>query len=646
MATAARSNSRSISLINMKRLFGFIAAFAIAGSAFAQLVNVPGGKKALGPLIGTPTANQGVAWDIALGAWVPATYSGSYTAPTGTGFPHITSGTQDAASIGETGSGNVVRATSPTLVTPTIGFATATSVNGTAIPSSKTLVVTTDTVNALAPSTSANLATLLSDETGSGASVFGTSPTITTPTISGAIAFPDGVRQTFNPDGTTPGLNVGAQAGDPSSLSNGDIWYNSTGNTLRARINGATVSLGAGGGGLTSADIDTSSELAAILTDETGTGASVFANTPTLITPNIGAATGTSLALSGAASSASLAVSGNATVGGSITVGGVEFGTTLSSDDTYAGIIRSGFNNSGGVTQWDAVYLNSSSQWVLADANGSGTYPAQGLAVATVATGNATTVITRGTVRNDAWNWTVGGLIYLSTTAGGLTQTPPSTAGDKVQVMGYALNADTMAVNISDTYTTVGATLTDTTFDSQATGNVLKMIDYKDFVYPHKVDGTGATIVTNDYTSALSGLATYAGTGGTNANYAWYRIGTVPNDLDTATAMVLKALAIRVSGTDTASASFSICYFSPASSSAFSPSDFTAGSGYVTTTTGTLTSPAANDTFYLSDVTLTGWASGLTAGRPFIIGIARDGGDSNNDSITVLGATISYGRTQ
>jgi hypothetical protein len=73
--------------------------------------------------------------------------------------------------------------------------------------------------------------------------------TLAAPIITGAITFPDGVRQTFNPNGTTPGLNVGSNAGDPSTPSNGDLWYDSTGNLLRARINGATVSLGAGGGG-------------------------------------------------------------------------------------------------------------------------------------------------------------------------------------------------------------------------------------------------------------------------------------------------------------------------------------------------------------------------------------------------------------
>ena len=45
----------------------------------------------------------------------------------------------------ETGSGSLVFATSPTLVTPVLGVATATSINGTTIPTSATLVKTSDT---------------------------------------------------------------------------------------------------------------------------------------------------------------------------------------------------------------------------------------------------------------------------------------------------------------------------------------------------------------------------------------------------------------------------------------------------------------------------------------------------------------------
>lgn len=68
--------------------------------------------------------------------------------------------------------------------------------------------------------------------------------------VTSAISWGDGVRQTFNPDATNAGINVGSVAGDPSSPSNGDLWYDSTANELTARINGSNVALGAGSSGL------------------------------------------------------------------------------------------------------------------------------------------------------------------------------------------------------------------------------------------------------------------------------------------------------------------------------------------------------------------------------------------------------------
>lgn len=155
--------------------------------------------------------------------------------------------------IAKTGSGSVVCATSPTLTTPALGTPSAgvlTSCTGLPI-STGVAGLGSGVATALATPSIANLNSMLSDAdfaTIAGSETL-TNKTLTTPTISGAITFPDGVRQTFNPDGTNSGLNVGAFAGDPSSPSNGDIHYNSTGNTLRAYINGAWVSLGAGGGG-------------------------------------------------------------------------------------------------------------------------------------------------------------------------------------------------------------------------------------------------------------------------------------------------------------------------------------------------------------------------------------------------------------
>ena len=76
-----------------------------------------------------------------------------------------------------------------------------------------------------------------------------TSPALTTPAITGAATWQDGVKQTFNPDGTTPGLNVGSNAGDPSTPANGDILYNSTTNKFRCYENGAWANcIGAAGG--------------------------------------------------------------------------------------------------------------------------------------------------------------------------------------------------------------------------------------------------------------------------------------------------------------------------------------------------------------------------------------------------------------
>ena len=84
----------------------------------------------------------------------------------------------------QTGTGTkFVVDTSPTLVTPVLGVATATSINGTSIPSTKTLVVTTDKLSTLAATTSAELAGVISDETGSGSLVFATSPTLVTPNL-------------------------------------------------------------------------------------------------------------------------------------------------------------------------------------------------------------------------------------------------------------------------------------------------------------------------------------------------------------------------------------------------------------------------------------------------------------------------------
>jgi len=128
----------------------------------------------------------------------------------------------------------------------------------------------------------------------------------------------------------------------------------------------------------------------------------------------------------------------------------------LGTDDTWAGSIITNLNAGATVAQWDAVYLGSASKWLLADANGSGTYPAVGIVTAGATDTQPVTVVTHGTIRNDAWNWTIGGTVYLSTTPGGLTQTAPSTDGDKVQIVGTAISADIIFIHPSPDYGTIG----------------------------------------------------------------------------------------------------------------------------------------------------------------------------------------------
>lgn len=54
----------------------------------------------------------------------------------------------------------------------------------------------------------------------------------------------DGITFTFNPNLTVAGINVGQVAGEPSSLINGDIFYDSVAGQLKGRINGITEDLG------------------------------------------------------------------------------------------------------------------------------------------------------------------------------------------------------------------------------------------------------------------------------------------------------------------------------------------------------------------------------------------------------------------
>jgi hypothetical protein len=187
--------------------------------------------------------------------------------------------------------------------------------------------------------------------TGSGSLVLSNSPTLVTPVL-----------------------------GTPSSVT----LTNGTGLPISTGVSG----LGAGVAAFLATP--SSVNLIGAITDETGSGALVFANTPTLITPNIGAANGASLSLTGnlsaaagtfsstlsagASTLASLTVNGTASVGGTL---GVTGATTLSTLTASGNSTLTTLTTTGAATFSSTVSIPTGAglnKVLVSDANGGATW--------------------------------------------------------------------------------------------------------------------------------------------------------------------------------------------------------------------------------------------------------------------------------
>lgn len=122
-----------------------------------------------------------------------------------------------------------------------------------------------------------------------------------------------------------------------------------------------------------------------------------------------------------------------------------------SADGKYTGTT---ITATAGYTQafGDLVYLDpTDSRWEAADANSASGADGDargilGMVVVAGTDGNACTILLNGVIRADAKfpTFTVNNPIYVSETAGSVTQTVPTTSGVVERLVGYALTADEM----------------------------------------------------------------------------------------------------------------------------------------------------------------------------------------------------------
>ena len=215
---------------------------------------------------------------------------------------------------------------------------------------------------------------------------------------------------TFNNKGTVTSVATG------TGLSGGTI-------TSSGTISFSTAAVG------TWAATPSSANLASAMTDETGTGSLVFGTSPTITT---------SLTVNGKTISGynTTPLQGSIQDGVTSILGDLKAWTT----EYYQGDVLYSEVSAATITFGQLCYRTNTGEWNLADAttNAAASYYMLGICLkTTTGTGQATSILIKGFVETTyAAEFKIGEPQYMSTTAGSMTKTAPTSSGNVVRIIG------------------------------------------------------------------------------------------------------------------------------------------------------------------------------------------------------------------
>jgi hypothetical protein len=299
-----------------------------------------------------------------------------------------------------------------------------------------------------------------------------TTDTLTNKTISGSS---NTISNIGNTSLTNSSITIADDSSSTSSVSLGQTLKIAGGTGLTSSVSGNTITLDIDSSVVTESSTDTltnksislttntltgtSAELATAISDETGTGSLVFANTPTLVTPNIGAATGTSLNLT----NINLESNGNATIAGTLAANG---GITVDSTN----FVVSG--STGAITTLSTLDLGHASDTTLSRLS-AGVLAVEGVAVPTISSSNTLTnksiSLTTNTITGTLaeFNSAVSDADFASL-AGTETLSNKTLTAPKIVDDGFIADANGNELII---FNTIGSAVNQLEISNSATGN-------------------------------------------------------------------------------------------------------------------------------------------------------------------------------